>query len=366
MTRRAAPSRAALVALLAAAATGSAAADTLILGDPPTAIAGCVVEDVRAGRVWFRDTRDRRDWRELAAVERIAFDDVPAIDEAERLFAADRDAEACAVLAAALPALESDRAAAAWLRVRLLRRHAARDELVPAAGHLAALCAMRDDPSWADLEPPASASLSGASDAQVREAFALLARAERSARSPRIQLLLERLRGRLAPIASRADGVGAAMPATLSGIPAPGAAPAVAAPTGAGASDSPEAIDALLQAGRYEAALEAVERAAADVAGRSIPRLLDQRGRAQRGLGRDLEAATDFMRIAILHEDSTFAAPALVAAARLHLGGLGRPDRAERLAEAARALARSRGDAATEREAEETIAEARAAIERGS
>lgn len=389
--------RARLIGVLLLLLAGPAAvqADTITLRGSSIGMRGVVIEDVRSGRVFYRDQRGRRHWRELDEVDTIGFDDLPALDRAETQFG---DGDTDAALASMLQALVStdDELRRLWVHVRLLRLHVAREETVAAASHFASVAQLREDPWWRFVEP--NAPMTTTRLAVTAEAERRLDAAARTVETAELRAVVCRLRERLRPVheAAKKNGGSAPTGETYSGYtldairagvngstPAPGEAttaarsaspaprPAVPAPdaktppprpsAGSATRDDPpsprstaarssasgdslDALEALFDAGDTAGAIAACERIAADPGRRSLSRFLYQYGRALLLDDRPRDAAVMFLRCALLYEDDDEAAPSLIAAAWIHLDRLDRPRAARRLLDRAVVLAAGRSD----------------------
>ncbi|MDY7108703.1 MAG: hypothetical protein SYC29_08705 [Planctomycetota bacterium] len=367
-----------LLLLLAAA---GAAGDTVTLRGTTIPLPGCEIQDIRHGRLYFSDSRGRRQWRDLDEVAALGFEELPNLDEAERLLAAGQSDAALARFLQSM--LEADgELETLWLRVRLARVHDARGEYVQAAGHTAAVFMLRDEPSWRRLEPVSRPDRP--SYPAAREAVLLLQQADRTVSDPQLAAVVDRLLEAVRPIAAELeagwDGPPIERGSTISGYPierirgeafdlaaepnAAGAGETDAAPPGeiadhsspgAASGDSAEAIDALLDAGRAADARIVCQRVAQRPGNRSLGRFLHQYGRALAGVGRRRDAAVMFMRGALLYDASASAAPSLVEAALIHRDVFRNRPAARRLAERAREIAAAQGDSTTVRRARDIL-----------
>ena len=358
----------------------------MLAGESSIPLRGCVIQEIKLGRVYFRDRGGRRQWREIEQVDALGFDGFEELDAAERMFATgDRTAGLHALLRALLAA--DTEVETLWVRVRLVRVHDARGEYVQAATHAAAVFLLRDESYWRHLEPTSAPDEPGYAAAQ--EAMELFQRAQAAVTNHDLRQVVDRLVATVGPIrdalAATYDGPPRGAGSTVSGFdleavrsgssavagdkaPRRSAAdrpdglpsrpgprnPAARPPAdresrdpprvGGGAIDGPVAIDALLAAGRSAEALARCERAARNPGGRSLSRLLYQYGRCLQLEGRPHDAAVMFMRCALLYESSPFAGPSLLDAAVVHRDVFGDSGAARRLAERALALAGGRPD----------------------
>jgi hypothetical protein len=353
----------------------TARADTIGMHGSDLPMKRCQIQDIKLGRVYFRDVSGRRRWSELDDVRTIGFDGLPALDEAEAMLAAgDADGGLYRMLQALLNAdrpLEE-----VWVRVRLVQLHESRGEFISAAGHAAAVFVLTEDGSWRSLEPfgnPDRPSFAAAS-----ESLRLLERAKRELDSPGLYAATLRMLEVVRPVHDRlARAPGAVAPrfgTTHSGLdiatiraysfaadaideppaaepppdpaaetePAPAAVPPprTAAPSTGGVPDA-DAIDALLDVRRTADALAACKRAAETPGQRSLSRLLHQYGRSLAGEGNPRDAAVMFVRAAVLYPRSAYAAPSLLETAVIYRDTYGDHRTARRLAERAVELSTS-------------------------
>lgn len=370
-----------------------AAADTVTLRGTSIPLTGCEVQDMRHGRLYFKDGRGRRQWRELDDVAALGFNDLPALDEAEALLAAGDSDAGLGKLFEALLESETD-LAKLWVRQRLAAVHDSRGEYVQAVGHAAAVFMIRDESYWRRLEPVSKVDRPGFP--AVWETMVRLQRARRTVKNRDLTALVDRLIEKIQPIhdelAASYDGPPLSEGATISGFPleqirsgrlrlpaakAP-AEPAEEEPAGAApgdegretepeppapqttlpeapAGDSAEAIDALLEAGRSADALDLCRRLAERPGHRSLGRFLYQYGRCLRAEGHGPDAAVMFMRCALLYGSSLQAAPSLIETALIYRDVYQNRATARRLLERAREIAAAQGDSETVQRARDIL-----------
>jgi tetratricopeptide (TPR) repeat protein len=365
-----------------------AAADTVTLRGTSIPLTGCEIQDMRHGRLYFKDGRGRRQWRELDDVAALGFSDLPALDEAEALLAAGDSDGGLGKLFEALLETEGD-LPRLWVRQRLAGVHDSRGEYVQAVGHAAAVFMLRDESYWRRLEPVSKVDRPGFP--AVWEAVVRLQRAKRTVKNRDLAALVDRFIETIQPIhdelAASYDGPPLSEGATISGFPieeirsgrlrlpaaqAP-AEPADAAPGDEGrreepappapptelpeapAGESAEAIDALLEAGRFAEALDLCRRLAERPGHRSLGRFLHQYGRCLRAEGREPDAAVMFMRCALLYGSSMQAAPSLIETALIYRDFYQKRATARRLLERAREIAAAQGDSETVQRARDIL-----------
>lgn len=359
------------------ACVATARADTLTLRGSTIPLRGCTIQDVKSGRLYYLDARGRRQWRELDEVGALGFEGLVALDAAETALAEGRTEEGLRGLLRALLDAETE-IQQLWLRVRLVTVHEQRNEHVQAAGHVAVVFRLRDDPAWRDLAPDLTEEPVDAPFSVLHEALAEIDAAGRSVRSPELRDRLRGLRRLIEPAHERAraawEGPVPADGSTLSGIPierlrgdgedmpslpeptkptpapitppsratepVPAPAPPKQEPTArrsspSASADGSERIDELLELGRSAEALALCERAAADPGQRRLSQFLFQYGRCLAAERRPRDAVVMYLRCAVLYESSAFAPPSLVEAARIHREVWGDTAAARRLLEQA-------------------------------
>ena len=353
---RSTPPASIVIAAAVLSAGGAARADTVSTGESSIPLRGCVIQEIKLGRVYFRDRSGRRQWREIEQVVALGFDGFEELDVAERVLAAGERTAGLHALLRALLAADTE-VETLWARVRLVRVHDARGEYVQAAAHAAAVFLLRDESYWRHLEPTSAPNEPGYAAAE--EAMELLERAQGVVTNPELRPVVDRLVATVGPIRDAlaathhgpARGVGSTVSGfdleavrrgtvAVAGQDSPNRPPSaretrVPPVGGDGAIDGPAAIDALLAAGRSAEALARCERAARNPGGRSLSRLLYQYGRCLQVEGRPHDAAVMFMRCALLYESSPFAGPSLLEAAVVHRDVFGDSGAARRLAERA-------------------------------
>ncbi len=394
------------------ASSRAATADTVTLRGSAIPLRSCVVQDLKSGRLYFRGGGNLRQHREIDEVVALGFTGLPALDEAERLL---RENDLDGGLAKMLEALVAADAEVErlWIHIRLAQIHDQRNELVPAAGHAAAVFLLRDEAYWQRLAPRSTNTW--ASYPAAVEAMTRLEEAKRSVRNRSLLRVVGRLIATIAPVRDALAGTwegGAVAPGTTesgflidriragearpempvlieapddllpaptapelppagggparvgtrSPVPAPERARPPSSPTGSrapepgSASDDPDAVDAALAAGREAEALAMCERIAARPGDRDLDRFLHQYGRTLRAADRPGDAAVMFMRVVVLFDESPYAVSALLDTAVICRDTFANAAAAARLTRRAIDLAEGRADAAGARRGREILA----------
>jgi len=346
--------------IAAACGATTAVADTIWFRDVAIPLREVDIDRILDGQVRYLDGSGRSQLRPVATIEAIVFDDIATIGVAEeRVRAGERDA-AIALLLKALVTTSEDDPRRLWVHARLARLHAANEQPVAAMSHAAEVFARDDAPDWVMLEPrlPDDEVLDRATPALCHEARDAIRRAQRRVRSADLSRALERMRGHLD---KRVRGVAdPRREQTFSGLTAgeitdrritdlvkvdmpesPTDGPVVR-----GEIATRSEIDRLLDDGRFDEALAACERLAADPGDRDPAVLLVQFGRALDGAGRHDDAAIRYSQAVIHFPTTRSGAWAHVRLARQHLAHDWSPDVVPALLDRATFVAQSLDDAA--------------------
>ncbi len=371
-------SRHATMLCLGLALTGSAHADSVTLDGSSIPLRGCTIRAIQNGRVYFLDPMNRQQHRALNEIEALGFDGLEQLDQAEAWIAEGLYANAIDhLLVAALRAQTTLQRL--WVEQRLARVHNYQGEYVQAAGHAAAVFLIQDDPYWQRLSP--RGEVNEPPYAAAKEAMDLLNQAGRNVTSSQLRRAVREMTRRIRPVHDRLAAAYQGPPiepgSTISGIlksqidkpsseaatpavqdqpkggeeagpprtvkpsePTPSPAPT---PSPSAGSDSAEAIDRMLKAGRPVDALAICERVAEAPGDRDLSRFLYQYGMALTGVGRERDGAVMFARCAVLFGRSSFAAPSLIETASIYQTVYRQPRTAQRLLERAIATATAQG-----------------------
>jgi TolA-binding protein len=342
--------------------------------------------------VQYLDPAGSRQRRPINQVESMGFDGLPELDQAEAAVAIEDFPGAIMSLLRAAVNAQTD-LQELWLHARLARVHDLNGDYVQAAGHAAEVFMRSDDVAWRDLRPVSS--INEPLYPAAKEALDRLQSAARKVKSgelkrdidvmiKNVQPVTERLGqqwtgGAIEPGSTisgltRAQIAGEQPAAASNGAPvsrAPAAeSPAVAAPEsapdkpapapaeqpGAGDPRSPQAIDALLAAGRHAQALTLCAEIEKNPGDRDLAHFLYQYGRALALASRKKDAAVMFTRCAILYPDSPDVGPALIETAMIYRDEYRKPDVARRLLERVIAQAQDDAQASTAALARELLA----------
>jgi len=373
-------------------------ADAITFTGSSISLRDCRIQALQGGQVFYTDSRGQRQRRAIEEVRAMAFDDLPALEAAEKTLGANDNPDGLIPLLGALLDSKTE-LHKQWVRYRLVRFHEGRGETVQAMSHAASIMGGSDDPSWKSIEP--AAALNQAEFAAVKEAYDNVQAALRQTRHAELKATLERMSKKLQPLhdqlAREHTGPATVLGGTLSGIsiqairsgeaeapksnavpevptqperapakpqaspPTPPAPPAQSTtptkPPEAPTTDasSSQAIDSLLEKSRNADALARCEAVAKEPGDRDLAHFLHQYGLALARNGKPDDAAVMFTRCAAIYPASEDACHCLIQLAIIHRDAFKQPDTARRLMELAQARAKEHNHAAAAMQAAELM-----------
>ena len=300
----------------------AAMADAVHVRGTSAPLPGSRVEAVEGGRVIYTDLSGRRQDRSCDEVLTISFKDNALLDKAESHLEGGRSEEGVRALLGALLATEVPMQRR-WIMCRLAAVHDVRGEYPQACSHLARLLVEDPHPAWLRLKPVTAPAMT--TPVAVHEAIEQVRRARNATDNGDLIATLAEIRKQLEAMETSRGTAETWSGLTLEEIQGdlttePGSTPSAGdageeKPGDGGMSQ--DAIEALLDAGRYEDALVACTTAAEARDDRSMARLLEQAGRALAGTGQDREAIVMLTRSGLLFPTSPVAARSLAMAAEL-------------------------------------------------
>ncbi|MGI9014030.1 MAG: tetratricopeptide repeat protein [Phycisphaerales bacterium] len=370
-----------LVALLLQVAAGASPVlcDEIVTNATPAVrIESANVQTIRSGSIYYLSAAGGLETIAVADVASIIFPSHETqLRDVARLRAAG-DLDAAVVKLMTVVRDDTSPVHKLWLHAELAMLHQELGENIEAAGHFAYVAETDDDPVWLRLAPE-SVDVTRATFHTAGEAVYYLRKAERKADEPatleRIQLLLSQIEPAYEKFS--ADGRSYRGGSTISGVmladvgtprPERQLEPPPAQPSGddtpndtddvgtqatpgqprqTGSPDSPEAIDALLEAGSFTQAVQVCRRLLQSPGDRDIAQFLYQYGTALRGAGQQLDAAVMLARCAIERPGSRYAPRAWIEVALIYRDVFHKPAKARTLLELAAREADAMGDAET-------------------
>jgi len=353
-----------------------ASADSLFLGNSE-------IEDVsfqffRGGKLFYLDSSRRIEQVPVEDIGRLKFDELPRLDDAERALSRGDLDDALDELLASMARAQSD-VQRTWLHARLAGVHDRLGDFLEAASNAAAVWTSDSNPAWARLAP--TCDVNKPTWYSAAESRYHLLRAQRAADDTELSLVVAELLAIVEPLyaAQREqnprreyrDG------STVSGIllrdltggwpghnrtqrPAahetedtsPAAPPRNLPPA---SPDAPEAIDAAIERGEFDAALRILDRLSDNPGDRDLAQYLFQYGVALAGADRPREAAVRFMQCAAHFPGSRWQALSVIETAVIYRDVWKKPETARRLAERALETGAALGDEAIVERAEELV-----------
>ena len=124
------PIRMVLLTLVVLGAVDAAPADMILLRGTAIPLRDCEIQDVRDGRVYFRDGRGRRQFRERDELDALGFDAVPDLEAAEDALRKDEHTRGQRLLIRAA-AHATDELHRVWIHARLAEVHATDESFTP-------------------------------------------------------------------------------------------------------------------------------------------------------------------------------------------------------------------------------------------